>query len=113
MVWERDDMREQGWLPLLAITMLVCLAGCAYTAMPNLRGSVIDSVTKQPIAGAEITVYGRDATEEHVITAALGDYALKGAVHYGPWPFRLVPELRFQITATCYTPFEDVSAYPS
>jgi hypothetical protein len=40
--------------------------------MPNLRGSVIDSVTKKTIAGAVVDVYGRDGVEEHVVTDSQG-----------------------------------------
>ncbi|WP_146748650.1 carboxypeptidase regulatory-like domain-containing protein [Thiomonas sp. X19] len=49
--------------------------------MPNLRGAVIDSVTKAPIAGAVVDVYGRDGVAEHVITDSRGFFALKGEIH--------------------------------
>ncbi|SCC95793.1 hypothetical protein THIX_90568 [Thiomonas sp. X19] len=73
--------RFRLWALLTGLATLCCLTGCAYTAMPNLRGAVIDSVTKAPIAGAVVDVYGRDGVAEHVITDSRGFFALKGEIH--------------------------------
>lgn len=110
---KRAQSQFQPRKSLLAIAVICCIAGCAYTAMPNLQGSVIDSVTKEPITGALVDVYGRDGLEEHVVTDSQGVFRLKGEVHYSGFPIMLVPTLRFRVSARCYKTYEDVSHYPS
>lgn len=98
---------------IYACALAATLGGCAYTAMPNMRGSVIDVNTKRPISGATVDVIGRDGVEEHVITDTNGRFALRGAVHnWGP-PLRTVPKLDFRVSAPCYLGVEMKDHFPS
>ncbi len=95
------------------VVIVVCLIGCAYTAIPNLRGQVINAETKNPIAGAIVDVSGRDGVKEHVVTDSQGFFQLKGKVRQWGWPLMPVPTLDVRISATCYQSYEVVSSFPS
>ena len=101
------------WRLLPGLVALSCLAGCAYTVIPNLRGTVLDATTHEPVAGALVQLSGRDGTQESAHTDARGRYAFNGSIaSWGP-PLRLVPTLRLRVSAPCYEPWDEVGVFPS
>lgn len=109
-----NGWRWVSWATLAGLFPTVCcLAGCAYTVIPNLRGSVIDAQSREPVAAAAVVVYGRDGREEHVLTDARGAFELHGETREWGAPFRRVPTLRIRVSATCYDTFERVGVFPS
>lgn len=110
VIGKKKQLLLQVWI----VSIVLIFTGCAYTAMPNMRGSVLDSVTKEPIANAKVDVYGRDETEEHILTDSHGIFALKGQVNYDFIPIiRAVPTLHLRISAIGYEPFDEVSPFGS
>jgi len=110
---QKDRWRMRS-MSLAAVAMACGLAGCVDTVIPNLRGSVVDAVTREPIAHASVDVYGRDGVEEHVLTDSRGFFALKGGTQGRALPHpRSVPKLRLRVSAACYDSYEVVDYFPA
>jgi hypothetical protein len=101
------------WPLIPVLCALLGLQACSYTAMPHLRSTVLDASSGQPVAAARITAYGRDGVIQHATTDADGRFTLDGALHYGPMPFRMLPQIRVVICADGYQPYDETSAYSS
>jgi hypothetical protein len=103
----------RNWPLILVFSALLGLQACSYTAMPHLQSTVLEASSGQPVAGARITAYGRDGVVQHATTDGDGRFTLDGALHYGPLPFRMLPQIRIVICADGYQPYDETSANSS
>jgi hypothetical protein len=96
-----------------AVLALLCLAGCAYTKITNIGGSVLDANTRAPVAGATVDLYGRDNAEEHLVTDQNGRFNARGS--YSNWGFypHIKPSLRIRVSADGYDVYIDERLYGS
>lgn len=86
-------------LAVLSLTV----SGCAYTAIPKMRGTVTDAMSDRPVGGALVRVSGRDRETVAVTTDEAGRFSVPGVIHFGLAPVpRLLPCIRLRLEAAGY-----------